>query len=277
MGKPFLESENHPWGQPRGPPQQSPTLTFHQTLQPPRSHFPINNPHPIDPIKYSRWDDNKFTTTYLWSDWSFHASPILSTFIIQLAITLSWHIRFTQFIMIGQRTEYTLPLVATHTSQTTFRHLKIERKSWRRTPTPHCNFSSLVYIQLSLRQLDMTENFSKNPCKIRKKGYIELPTHSFYNFFSLVMSFLIHFQLPIQYEMGTEVLTSLWQSISTDILDHIHEWRQCQRLIKATIHDQLLAYWFTKSLFPPIIHDVAMGGVVTEEQAINHAQYLYFV
>ena len=35
--------------------------------------------------------------------------------------------------------------------------------------------------------------------------------------------------------------------------------------------------WFTKSLLPPISRDVAMGGVVTEEQAISWAQYLDLV
>jgi hypothetical protein len=48
-------------------------------------------------------------------------------------------------------------------------------------------------------------------------------------------------------------------------------------LIKATIPDQLLAEWFTKSLLPPISRDVAMGGVVTEEEAISRAQYLDLV
>ena len=32
-----------------------------------------------------------------------------------------------------------------------------------------------------------------------------------------------------------------------------------------------------KSLLPPIARDVAMGAVVTEEQAISHAQYLDLV
>ena len=43
-------------------------------------------------------------------------------------------------------------------------------------------------------------------------------------------------------------------------------------MIKAVIPDMLLAEWFTKSLLPPITHDVAMGGAVTEEQAIARAQ-----
>jgi hypothetical protein len=39
----------------------------------------------------------------------------------------------------------------------------------------------------------------------------------------------------------------------------------------------LLAEWFTKSLLPQIARDVAMGGVVTEEEAIARAQYLDLV
>jgi hypothetical protein len=109
------------------------------------------------------------------------------------------------------------------------------------------------------------------------KWYIELPRASFQDFNSLAMSFLTHFQLPIRYETGTELLTSLRQTNSVHISDHIHEWRRRRRLIKAIIPDQLLAEWFTKSLLPPIARDVAMGGVVTEEEAIARAQYLDLV
>jgi hypothetical protein len=55
--------------------------------------------------------------------------------------------------------------------------------------------------------------------------YIELPRASFHDFNSLAMSFLTHFQLPIRYEMGTELLASLRQTTSVHISDHIHEWR----------------------------------------------------
>ena len=48
-------------------------------------------------------------------------------------------------------------------------------------------------------------------------------------------------------------------------------------MIKAVIPDMLLVEWFTKSLLPPIARDVAMGGVVTEEQTIAQAQYLDLV
>ena len=91
------------------------------------------------------------------------------------------------------------------------------------------------------------------------------------------MAFLTHFQFPIRYEMGTDLLTSLHQSTSRHISDHIHEWRRRRRLIKAPIPDQILTNWFTKSLLPPIARDVAMGGAITEEQAIAHAQYLDLV
>ena len=101
------------------------------------------------------------------------------------------------------------------------------------------------------------------------KWYIELLQHSFVDFGSLVTMFLTHFQLPIGYEKGTELLTSLRQNTSTHNSDHIHEWRRRRRLIKALIPDQLLADWFTKSLLPPIAQNVAMGSAVTEEQAIS--------
>ena len=97
------------------------------------------------------------------------------------------------------------------------------------------------------------------------------------DFGSLETVFLTHFQLHIHYEMGTDLLTSLWQNTSTHISDHIHEWRRQKRVIKAPIPDQLLADWFTKSLLPPIARDVAMGGVVTEEKAITRAHYLDLV
>jgi hypothetical protein len=39
-------------------------------------------------------------------------------------------------------------------------------------------------------------------------------------------------------------------------------------MIKVIIPNILLIEWFTKSLLPPIARDVAMGGVVTEEETI---------
>ena len=84
------------------------------------------------------------------------------------------------------------------------------------------------------------------------KWFIELPTSSFHDFGSLAMAFLTQFQLPIRYETGTNLLTSLCQNTATHIFDHIHEWHRRQRLVKAQITDGLLADWFTKSLLPQI-------------------------
>jgi hypothetical protein len=109
------------------------------------------------------------------------------------------------------------------------------------------------------------------------KWYIELQHENFQYFNSLAMDFLTHFQFPIRYETNTELLTSLCQTNSVHISDHINEWRRQQPLIKATIPDQLLDEWFTKSLFPPIAYDATMGGLVTEEEAIAHAHYLDLV
>ena len=106
------------------------------------------------------------------------------------------------------------------------------------------------------------------------KWFIELPSTAFFDFQSLAIAFLTHFQLPIHYEMGTKLLTSLRQNTATHILDHIHEWRRRRRLVKAPIPDALLADWFTKSLLPKISCDVAMSGAVTEEDVIRHAKHL---
>jgi hypothetical protein len=91
------------------------------------------------------------------------------------------------------------------------------------------------------------------------------------------MDFLTHYQLPIRYDTGTEILTSFKQTKGTHILDHIHEWRRRQRLIKLELPDQLLAEWFTKSFVNEIGKEISMGGVVTKEQAISRAQYLDLV
>jgi len=119
--------------------------------------------------------------------------------------------------------------------------------------------------------------FQRTLIGLAAKWYIELPRASFYNFSQLATSFLTHFQLPVRYDNGTELLTSLKQSTSTYISDHIHEWRRRRRLVKVFIPDQIVAEWFVKSLLPKITEDVAKAGVVTEEQLIAQAQYLDLV
>ena len=106
------------------------------------------------------------------------------------------------------------------------------------------------------------------------KWFIELLSTSFFDFQSLAIAFLTHFQLSIWYEMGTEILSSLRQNTATHISDHIHEWRRCRMLVKALSPDALLANWFTKSLLPKISCDVAMSRAITEEDIIRRAQHL---
>ena len=77
----------------------------------------------------------------------------------------------------------------------------------------------------------------RNITRIAAKWYTELPKHSFRDFNTLAMEFLIHFHLSIRYEASTNLLTSLFQTTSTHISDHIHEWRQQRRLIKDPIPD----------------------------------------
>jgi hypothetical protein len=81
-----------------------------------------------------------------------------------------------------------------------------------------CSSNSLMDDSIRLRLFQRTLTGSV------AKWYIELPRASFHDFNSLAMSFLTHFQLPIRYETGTELLTSLRQTTSVHISDHIHEW-----------------------------------------------------
>ena len=74
-----------------------------------------------------------------------------------------------------------------------------------------------------------------------------------------------------------KLLTNFKQSDSTHILDHIHEWRCCHRLVKNYALDQLLARWFTKYFLSPIKKYVAKGGIMVEEKFIARAQYLDLV
>ena len=91
------------------------------------------------------------------------------------------------------------------------------------------------------------------------------------------MAFLTHFQLPVCYETGTHLLTSLKQDRATHISDHIREWRRRCRMIKFEILVQLLTHWFTTSFVNQIAKDITVGVCVTEEQAISYAQYLNLV
>jgi hypothetical protein len=122
-----------------------------------------------------------------------------------------------------------------------------------------CSSNSLMDDSIHLRLFKRTLTGSA------AKWYIELPRGFFADFNTLDMAFLTHYQLPIRYEMETEILSSFKQNKATHISDHIHEWRRRRCLIKLELPDQLLAEWFTKSFVNDIGHDISMGGVVMEE------------
>jgi len=68
--------------------------------------------------------------------------------------------------------------------------------------------------------------------------YIELQLTFYYNVSSLVIELLTYFQLPIHYEIGTKILTSL--HVLT-FLYYIHEWRKKHMMIRIEIPNHLLA------------------------------------
>ena len=93
-------------------------------------------------------------------------------------------------------------------------------------------------------------------------------------FDDLAMNFLNKFQLPVHYDVGTELLSTFRQDKATHISDHIQEWRRWKRLIKSFIPPEFLLEWFLKSLLSYIVKDVSTSRVQNEEQAIFRAQKL---
>jgi hypothetical protein len=86
------------------------------------------------------------------------------------------------------------------------------------------------------------------------------------------MAFLNHFQLPVRYDAGTELLANFEQTTVDHISDHIREWRCRKSLIKVPVPPAFLLEWFLKSLVPQLSKDVATLGVFSEEDAIMRAQ-----
>ena len=82
-----------------------------------------------------------------------------------------------------------------------------------------CSSNYLMDVSIRLRL------FQRTLIGVATKWYIELLQYSLWDFNALEMEFLTHFQLPIHYETGIDLLTSLRHTTSTNISDHIHEWR----------------------------------------------------
>jgi hypothetical protein len=104
------------------------------------------------------------------------------------------------------------------------------------------------------------------------KWYIELDRSRYSFFGELAMAFLNHFQLPVRYDAGTELLANFEQTPADHISDHIREWRRRKSLIKVPVPPAFLLEWFLKSLVPQLSKDVATSGVFSEEEAIMRAQ-----
>ena len=91
-------------------------------------------------------------------------------------------------------------------------------------PTDHittfhlwCSSNSLIEdsIRLRLFQRTLTGNAAK--------WYIELNGGSFATFGDLATIFLNHFQFPVRYDAGTELIANFKQDDATHISDHIQE------------------------------------------------------
>ena len=104
------------------------------------------------------------------------------------------------------------------------------------------------------------------------KWYIELDRSRYSYFSELAMAFLNHFQLPVRYNVSTELLANFSQTTANHISDHIREWRRRKSLIKVPVPPTFLLEWFLKSLVPQLSKDVATSRIFSEEEAIMRAQ-----
>jgi hypothetical protein len=109
------------------------------------------------------------------------------------------------------------------------------------------------------------------------KWYIELDRSRYSSFGELAMAFLNHFQLPVRYDIDTELLANFEQTKADHISDHIREWRCRKSLIKVPVPPAFLLEWFLKSLVPQLSKDVSTSGVFSEEDAIMRAQQLELI
>jgi hypothetical protein len=83
-----------------------------------------------------------------------------------------------------------------------------------------CSSNSLNHDSIRLRLFQCTL------IGVASQWYIELPRGTYGSFHQLVLAFLNHFQLPIRYDVGLELLSTLRQNTDTHISDHIQEWRR---------------------------------------------------
>jgi hypothetical protein len=118
-----------------------------------------------------------------------------------------------------------------------------------------CSSNSLRYDFIQLRLFHHTLIGSA------MKWYIELDRSIYSTFGKLAMVFLNHFQLPMRYDVGMELLANFEKTKADHISDHIREWRRQKSLIKVPVPPEFLLEWFLKSLVTQLSKYVAMSGV----------------
>jgi hypothetical protein len=134
-----------------------------------------------------------------------------------------------------------------------------------------CSSNSLKYDSIQLRLFQRTLIGSV------VKWCIELDHSRYSSFDELAMAFLNHFQLPMRYDIDTELLANFSQTKEDHISDHIREWRCQKSLIKVPVPPAFLLKWFLKSLVPQLSKDIMTSGVFSEEDAIMRSQQLELI
>jgi len=109
------------------------------------------------------------------------------------------------------------------------------------------------------------------------KWYIELDRSRYSTFGKLEMVILNHFQLPVRYNVDTELLSYFEKTKDDHISNHILEWRHRKSLIKVLVPLAFLLEWFLNYLVPQLSKDIATSGVFSEEEAIMRAQQLELI
>jgi hypothetical protein len=112
---------------------------------------------------------------------------------------------------------------------------------------------------------------------VPRNGILSSTCSRYSSFGELVMAFLNHFQLPVKYDVDTELLANFSQTKVDHISDHIQEWRCRKSLIKVLVPPAFLLEWFLKYLVPQLSKDIATLGVFYKQDTIMRAQKLELI
>jgi hypothetical protein len=91
------------------------------------------------------------------------------------------------------------------------------------------------------------------------------------------MAFLNHFQLPVRYDVDTELLANFEQTKEGPYLRSHPRMETRKSLIKVSVPPAFLLEWFLKYLVPHLSKNVATSRVFSEEEAIMRAQQLELI